>query len=78
MVFKKILNVNFGIQKMRIENCRILIDDISMKNIIVVNRLGVKILIIKLVLGKEVINIISAYAPQVGLRRTLKENFVRV
>ncbi len=32
-------------------------------------------MLIKLVLGEETINIISAYAPQIGLVESLKQNF---
>ena len=47
--------------------------DKSLKNTVVgVKRQGDKIILVKLVIGDIVLNVISAYAPQVGLDESAK------
>ena len=45
------------------------------EDIVSVQRCGDRIIAIKLVLGEEIVNVISAYAPQVGLGDGHKEKF---
>ena len=42
---------------------------------VAVNRIGDRIISLKLVVAKETINVISAYAPQVGADSHMKEQF---
>ena len=50
--------------------------DKSLKNTVVgVKRQGYKIILVKLVIGDIVLNVISAYAPQVGLDESAKRQF---
>ena len=50
--------------------------DKSLKNSVVgVRRQGDRIILVKLVIGDMVLNIISAYAPQVGLDESAKRQF---
>ena len=57
-------NIYYGIQE-EIKNINEVgrIIDKSRKKEVEVRRLGYRIMLIKLVLGEEIINIISAYAP---------------
>ncbi|KAL4201431.1 hypothetical protein AMTRI_Chr02g258670 [Amborella trichopoda] len=53
-----------------------IIVDKDLKNKVVhVKQIGDRLLLIKLVLGEEIINVISAYAPQVGLDDRIKRQF---
>ena len=50
--------------------------DKSLKNSVVgVRKLGDRIILVKLVIGDMVLNVISAYAPQVGLDESAKRQF---
>ena len=50
--------------------------DKSLKNSVVgVRRQGDRIILVKLVIGDMVLNVISAYAPQVGLDESVKRQF---
>ena len=56
-------------------NGEVLIDK-SLKNSVVgVRRQGDRIILVKLVVGDVVLNVISAYAPQVGLDKSAKRQF---
>ena len=46
-----------------------------LKNIVEVRRKGDKILLIKLILSREIFNVISVYTPQVGLDESNKRQF---
>ena len=51
--------------------------DKSLKNSVVgVRRQGDRIILVKLVIGDMVLNVISAYAPQVGLDESAKRQFL--
>ena len=54
---------------------RIIVDKDLKEEVIDVKRICDRIIVIKLVLEKEIINIISAYAPQIGLDETTKKQF---
>ena len=50
--------------------------DKSLKNSVVeVRRQGDRIILVKLVVGDMVLNVISAYAPQLGLDESAKRQF---
>jgi exonuclease III len=53
----------------------ILIDKTLKDGVVDVKRQGDRIILVKLVLGDVVLNIISAYAPQVGLSESEKRKF---
>jgi hypothetical protein len=53
----------------------ILIDKSLKNEVVVVRRQGNMIIMIKLVFGDLVLNVISAYAPQVGLSDDVKRRF---
>ncbi|KAL4184629.1 hypothetical protein AMTRI_Chr10g226480 [Amborella trichopoda] len=53
----------------------IIVDKDLKDKVVNVSRIGDRLLLIKLVLGEEIINIISAYAPQVGLDDRIKIQF---
>ena len=53
----------------------IIVDKDLKEKVVDVKRIGDRIIAIKLVLEKEIINIISAYAPQIGLDETTKKQF---
>jgi exonuclease III len=53
----------------------ILIDKSLKNGVVAVTRQGDKIIIIKLIFGDLVLNVISAYAPQVGLSDDVKRRF---
>ena len=42
---------------------------------VAIKRIGDRIISLKMVVGKETINVISAYAPQVGVESHIKEQF---
>ena len=44
-------------------------------SVIEINRVNGRLMVIKVKVGKRIINVPSAYAPQVGLSKKLKENF---
>ena len=53
-----------------------IIVETNLKNKVVsVTRKGDRVLVIKLVVGEDIINVISAYAPQVGLHEHAKRQF---
>ena len=54
------------------------IDKQLLEDVVEVRRKGGRILLIKLILGKEIFNIISIYAPQVGLDDLVSLNFRRI
>jgi exonuclease III len=57
-------------------NCVGILIDKSLKNgVVTVRRQGDRIIMIKLVFGDLVLNVISAYAPQVGLSDDVKRRF---
>jgi len=45
------------------------------KDVVEIRRKGDKILLVKLVLGRKIFNVISVYAPQVGLDESNKRQF---
>ena len=53
----------------------IIVDKNLKKDVVNVIRKGDRIILIKLVIGRDIINIISAYAPQVGLDEQTKTQF---
>jgi exonuclease III len=53
----------------------ILIDKSLKNEVIIVRRQGDKIIMIKLIFGDLVLNVISAYAPQIGLSDDVKRRF---
>jgi len=53
----------------------VIIDKQLLENVVEVRRKGNKILLVKLILGREIFNIISVYAPQVGLDESSKCQF---
>ena len=53
----------------------ILIDKNLQNNVVDVRRRGDRIILVKLVVGEAVLNVISAYAPQVGLSEEAKRKF---
>ena len=46
-----------------------------MKNVVEVERIDDKIISLRIIIGKDTINIIRVYAPQVGAKAHLKEKF---
>ena len=44
-------------------------------SVIEINRVNGRLMVIKVKVGKRIINVLSAYSPQVGLSRELKESF---
>jgi hypothetical protein len=63
-------------RKERSKNDVGIIIDKSLKNeVVVVRRQGDKIIMIKLIFGDLVLNVISTYAPQVGLSDDVKRRF---
>ncbi|KAL4197014.1 hypothetical protein AMTRI_Chr04g186040 [Amborella trichopoda] len=56
----------------------IIVDEDLKDKVVIVKRIGDRILLIKVILAEEIINIISAYALQVGLDdRILRDNYGR-
>ncbi|KAM1065762.1 hypothetical protein ACFX2B_021024 [Malus domestica] len=53
----------------------IIVDKTLTQDVVDVKRVGDRIMAIKIVIGQELINVISAYAPQVGLDTSSKEKF---
>jgi hypothetical protein len=53
----------------------VLIDNSLKDGVVDVKRLGDRIILVKLVIGDLVLNVISAYAPQVGLNENSKREF---
>ncbi|KAM2016499.1 hypothetical protein ACFX16_046908 [Malus domestica] len=53
----------------------IIVDKTLTQDVVDVKRVGDRIMAIKIVIGQELINVISAYAPQVRLDTSLKEKF---
>jgi hypothetical protein len=53
----------------------VLIDKIPKNGVVYVQRQGDRIILVKLVVGNLVINVISAYAPQVGFDMSAKKQF---
>ena len=45
------------------------------ENVVEVRRKGNRILLVKLILSREIFNVISVYAPQVGLNESSKRQF---
>jgi hypothetical protein len=76
---KEVKNTYFKLwytRKERSKNDVGIIIDKSLKNeVIVVRRQGDKIIMIKLIFGDLVLNVISTYAPQVGLSDDVKRRF---
>ena len=52
-----------------------MIDKSLKNNVVGVRRQGDTIILVKLVIGDMVLNVISAYAPQVGLDESAKRQF---
>ena len=50
-------------------------DEVWKRNVIEVYRKGDRLISIKMVVEEETINIISAYAPQIGAELFIKEQF---
>jgi exonuclease III len=76
---KEVENTGFKFwytEKERSKNGVGILIDKSLKNgVVTVRRQGDKIIIIKLIFGDLVLNVISAYAPQVGLSDDVKRRF---
>ena len=53
----------------------VIIDKQLHGNVVDVRRKGDRILLIKLILGREIFNVISIYAPQVGFDESSKRQF---
>jgi len=53
----------------------ILVDKSLRDKVVEIKRQGDRIILIKLVIGQLILNVISAYAPQVGLNETVKKQF---
>ena len=53
----------------------VIINKQLLENMVEIRRKGDKILLVKLILGREIFNIISIYAPQVGLDESSKRQF---
>ena len=53
----------------------IIVDEEWKKNVVEINRIGDRIISLKMVVGEETINVISAYARQVGAESQIKEQF---
>ena len=53
----------------------VIIDTQLLENVVEVRRKSDRILLVKLILGREIFNIISVYAPQVGLDESSKHQF---
>ena len=54
----------------------ILIDKSLKDGVVDVKRHGDRIILVKLVLGDLILNVISAYAPQVGINESVKRQFL--
>ena len=63
-----------GTNRMR-NGVGIIVDKTLTQDVVDVKRVGDRIMAIKIAIGQELINVISAYAPQVGLDTSLKEKF---
>ena len=53
----------------------VIINKQLLKNVVEARRKGDRILLVKLILGREIFNVISVYAPQVGLDESSKRLF---
>ena len=53
----------------------VIIDKQLLEDVVEVRRRGDRILLVKLILGREIFNVISIYAPQVGLDESSKRQF---
>ena len=53
----------------------VFIAEIWIDSVVNVVRVNERIMYVKLVIGKQIVNIVSAYAPQVGLSAEEKDNF---
>ena len=53
----------------------IIVDKTLTQDVVDVKRAGDRIMAIKIVIGQELINVISAYAPQEGLDMSLNDKF---
>ena len=53
----------------------VIIDKQLLENVVEVKRKGERILLLKLILGREIFNVISVYAPQVVLDELSKRQF---
>jgi hypothetical protein len=62
-------------KKRSINGVGILIDKSLKNGVVIVRRQGDRIIMIKLIFGDLVLNVISAYAPQVGLSDDVKRRF---
>ena len=51
----------------------VIIDKQLLENVVEVRRKGDRILLIKLILDREIFNVISVYAPQVGLESNKRQ-----
>jgi exonuclease III len=76
---KEVENTGFKLWYTRKEQSRngvgILIDKSLKNGVVAVRRQGDKIIMIKLIFGDLVLNVISAYAPQVGLSDDVNRRF---
>ncbi|GMQ11196.1 hypothetical protein CsSME_00053926 [Camellia sinensis var. sinensis] len=70
---KSILKVNF--ERLIKNRVGIIIVKGLVKIIVAVTRKGDRIMLVKLVIGRNIVNIISAYAPQVGLDDQTQRDF---
>ena len=53
----------------------VIIDKQLLEDVVEVRRKGDRILLVKVILGREIFNVISVYAPQVGLDESSKRQF---
>ena len=51
----------------------VIIDKQSLEDVVEVRRKGDRVLLIKLILGREIFNVISVYAPQVRLESSKRQ-----
>ena len=76
---KKSENTGYKIYNIGLDRCSngigIVVDKDLKDDFITVSRKGDRIILVELVLGGNIINIISVYAPQVGLDEHIKAQF---
>ena len=76
---KEIENISYKIYYTGIDRYRngvgIVVDKDRKGDVVTVSRKGDRIILVKLILGGNTINIISVYAPQVGLDEHIKTQF---
>lgn len=59
-----------------INGVRVVVKQELFQNVVSVNRVSDRLMAIKIIIGEEIINIISAYAPQIGLTDVERSQFL--